>query len=255
MRVALVTGAAGGIGRAIAQHLFDAGFHVALADLVQVPPLEGDPAGESGRWIALHLDLADIASHAAMLDRIEKAWGTVDCLVNNAGVTSLVRGDMLDLTAESFDRSISINLRGTFFLTQAVSKRMVASHKRLAEPATRWRSVITISSSNAEIVGDNRADYCMSKASLAMMNKLFASRLGEYGIGVYEIRPGIIHTDMTRPAAEKYDRLVAQGGVPMGRWGEPEDVASAVLSLAQGALNYATGIALDIAGGLQLYRI
>jgi NAD(P)-dependent dehydrogenase (short-subunit alcohol dehydrogenase family) len=162
---------------------------------------------------------------------------------------------MLELTVESFDRSIGINLRGTFFLTQAVSKRMIAAHRHLAEPATRWRSVITISSSNAEIVGDNRADYCISKAGLAMMNKLFASRLGEYGIGVYEIRPGIIHTDMTRPATEKYDRLVAQGGVPMGRWGEPEDVASAVLSLAQGSLNYATGIALDIAGGMQLYRI
>jgi len=251
MTVALVTGAAGGIGRSIARHLLDAGFRVALADVVPVPPLEGDP----DRWMALHLDLADLAGHAAMLDRIEQVWGPVECLVNNAGVTSLVRGDMLELTVESFDRSIGINLRGTFFLTQAVTKRMVAAHRHLAEPATRWRSVITISSSNAEIVGDNRADYCISKAGLAMMNKLFASRLGEYGIGVYEIRPGIIHTDMTRPATEKYDSLVAQGGVPMGRWGEPEDVASAVLSLAQGSLNYATGIALDIAGGMQLYRI
>ncbi len=251
MTIALVTGAAGGIGRSIAQHLFDAGFHVALADLVPVPPLDGD----ADRWMGLHLDLADLSSHAAVVDRIESVWGPVDCLVNNAGVTSLVRGDMLELTVESFDRSIGINLRGTFFLTQAVGKRMAAAHKHLDKVSTHWRSVITISSSNAEIVGDNRADYCISKAGLAMMNKLFASRLGEYGIGVYEIRPGIIHTDMTRPATEKYDRLVAQGGVPMGRWGEPEDVASAVLSLAQGHMNYATGIAIDIAGGLQLYRI
>ncbi len=251
MKVALVTGAAGGIGRSIARHLFDAGFHVALADVAPIAPLEGDP----GRWMSLHLDLADLAGHNAVLDRIGQAWGPVDCLVNNAGVTSMVRGDMLDLTVESFDRSIGINLRGTFFLTQNVAKRMAAEHQRLAEPKARWRSVITISSSNAEIVGDNRADYCMSKTGLAMMNKLFASRLGEYGIGVYEIRPGIIHTEMTRPATEKYDRLVAQGGVPMGRWGEPEDVASAVLSLAQGTMNYATGIALDIAGGMQLYRI
>lgn len=255
MTVALVTGAAGGIGRAIAQHLFDAGFHVALADRVPVPPLAGDLTGDTGRWMALHLDLADLASHDGVLDRIEQAWGPVDCLVNNAGVTSLVRGDMLELTVESFDRSIGINLRGTFFLTQAVGKRMATAHSPLGEAPARWRSVITISSSNAEIVGDNRADYCISKAGLAMMNKLFASRLGEYGIGVYEIRPGIIHTDMTRPAIEKYDRLVAQGGVPMGRWGEPDDVASAVLALAQGHMNYATGIAIDIAGGLQLYRI
>ena len=251
MTVALVTGAAGGIGRAIAQQLFDAGFHVALADIAPVPPL----AGDADRWMSLPLDLANLSCHSSALDQIEARLGPVDCLVNNAGVTSLVRGDMLELTVESFDRSMAVNLRGTFFLTQAVARRMVAREKQLGDHRTTWRSVITISSSNAAIVGENRADYCISKTGLSMLNKLFASRLGESGIGVYEIRPGIIHTEMTRPATEKYDRLVAEGGVPMGRWGEPEDVASAVLSLARGSLNYATGIALDIAGGMQLYRI
>ena len=251
MTVALVTGAAGGIGHAISQQLLDAGFHVALADIVPVPAPQADPE----RFITVSLDLANLSCHAKALDQIEAQLGPIDCLVNNAGVTSMVRGDMLDLTVASFDRSIGINLRGTFFLTQAVARRMAAREKQLGDGRTTWRSIVTISSSNAEIVGENRADYCISKAGLSMLNKLFASRLGENGIGVYEIRPGIIHTDMTRPATEKYDRLVADGGVPMGRWGEPDDVASAVVSLARGAMHYATGIALDIAGGMQLYRI
>jgi 3-oxoacyl-[acyl-carrier protein] reductase len=251
MTVALVTGAAGGIGQAISRQLLDAGFHVALADVAPIPAPLADPT----RSMSVGLDLADLSCHVSALDQIEAQLGPIDCLVNNAGVTSLIRGDMLDLTVESFDRSIGVNLRGTFFLTQSVSQRMVKRVKQFGDHKTTWRSIITISSSNAEIVGENRADYCISKAGLSMLNKLFASRLGESGIGVYEIRPGIIHTEMTRPATEKYDRLVAAGGVPMGRWGEPEDVASAVVSLAKGSLNYATGIALDIAGGMQLYRI
>ena len=251
MTVALVTGAAVGIGRSIAQHLLDAGFRVALADFQPIEPLPHDPA----LWMSLPFDLADLDSHTALLDRIETKLGPVDCLVNNAGVTSLIRGDMLDLTVESFDRTLGINLRGTFFLTQIVARRMVKREGELNDKSRVWRSIITVSSANAVIVGENRADYCISKTGLSMLTKLFATRLGPNGIGVYEIRPGIIHTDMTRPALEKYDRLVAEGGVPMGRWGEPEDVAAAALSLAQGAVQYATGIALDIAGGLQIHRI
>lgn len=251
MTVALVTGAAGGIGRSIAEHLAQAGFAVALADVVPIRPL----ACEGARWMSVSLDLADLDSHAAMLDSVEQQLGPIGCLVNNAGVTSLVRGDMLDLTVESFDRTLDINLRGTFFLTQAVARRMIAQDSALQSKDREWRSIITISSANAKIVGDNRADYCISKTGLSMLTQLFASRLGPSGIGVYEIRPGIIHTDMTRPATQKYDRLVAEGGVPMGRWGEPEDVAEAVLSLARGSIKYGTGIALDIAGGLQIHRL
>ncbi|NDB67990.1 MAG: 3-ketoacyl-ACP reductase [Methylocystaceae bacterium] len=251
MSVALVTGAARGIGRAIALELFAAGFSVALADREPISPLEGDPH----RWMVLPLDIADLDAHGDAIAAVEAKLGTIDCLVNNAGVTSLVRGDMLDLTPEGFDRSLSINLRGTFFLTQAVARRMVKNAQNDPNKSGTWRSIITISSANAEIVGENRADYCMSKAALSMMNKLFASRLGPSGIGVYEIRPGIIHTDMTKPASAKYDALVAAGGVPMGRWGEPEDIAQSVVALAGGSFRYATGIALDIGGGMQLYRI
>lgn len=251
MAVALVTGAARGIGRAIASQLFAAGFSVALADIEPIAPLADNPE----RWIALSLDLGDLAAHQGVIEAVAQRLGPIDCLVNNAGVTSLVRGDMLDLTPESFDRSIRINLRGTFFLTQAVAKHMLKHGAEVQGADPVWRSIITISSANAEIVGENRADYCMSKSALTMLNKLFASRLGPSGIGVYEIRPGIIHTDMTKPALEKYDALVAKGGVPMGRWGEPEDIAQSVVALAQGSFRYATGIALDLAGGMQLYRI
>jgi NAD(P)-dependent dehydrogenase (short-subunit alcohol dehydrogenase family) len=158
---------------------------------------------------------------------------------------------MLDLTPESFDRAVGVNLRGTFFLTQAAARHMLTAPTPEGPP----RSIITVGSANAEIVGENRADYCMTKAALAMMSKLFASRLAGNGIAVYEVRPGIIRTAMTAPAASRYDAFIADGGVPMARWGEPADVAAAIAALARGEIPYATGIAIDIAGGMQLHRI
>jgi NAD(P)-dependent dehydrogenase (short-subunit alcohol dehydrogenase family) len=170
--------------------------------------------------------------------------------VNNAGVTSLVRGDMLDLTPESYDRTLAINLRAGFFLAQAFA------HRRLAHtmPGTR-SSIVFIGSANAEIVGENRADYCVSKAGVAMMAKLFAARLAKAGIVVFEVRPGVIRTKMTHPATERYDGFIEAGGVPMGRWGEAKDVGRAVAALATGAIPYATGIHIDIGGGIQLHRV
>jgi 3-oxoacyl-[acyl-carrier protein] reductase len=244
--VALVTGAGRGIGRAIALALARSGFDVAMASIEE----QDDAASVNGDALrAYRFDLAEIDSHGALLDRIAADLGPTTCLVNNAGVTSLVRGDMLDLTPESFDRSVAINMRGTFFLTQAVAKRM------LAEKTPAKRSIVTISSANAEIIGENRADYCMTKSSLSMMSKLFASRLAAEGISVYEVRPGIIRTDMTAPATEKYDPFIASGGVPARRWGMPEDVGEAVATLARGDLPFATGIHLDIGGGMQMHRV
>jgi NAD(P)-dependent dehydrogenase (short-subunit alcohol dehydrogenase family) len=244
---ALVTGAGRGIGQACARALGQAGFAVALASLEQDPP----PLPEDvRRWRYYPFDVSRIETHADLLEAIERDLGPVSCLVNNAGVTSLVRGDMLDLSPESFDRSVAVNLRGTFFLTQAVARRLVGR-----EDLPAGATIITISSANAEIVGDNRADYCMTKAALAMMNKLFATRLAEAGIGVFEIRPGIIETDMTAPARAKYGPYIEQGGVPMRRWGTPDDIAQAVVTLASGGLPYATGLHLDIGGGLQLHRV
>ena len=195
---------------------------------------------------------------AAVIGRTPAAWSAdrpplpiswaMRCLVNNAGVTSHVRGDVLDLAPDSFDHVMAVNLRGTFFLTQAVARRMAA------RPTKAFRSIVTIGSANAEIVGENRADYCMSKAALAMMSKIFAARLAPLGIAVFEVRPGIIRTAMTAPAAERYDGFIAAGGVPMGRWGEPADIAAAVAALARGNI-LPTGIAVDVGGGLNLHRL
>lgn len=251
-----MTGAGRGIGAAIAASLARDGFDVAIASLER----EEDAADamravrDAGRRAVYEsLDIAAIDRHEAVLDRVVRELGGIDCLVNNAGVTSLERGDLLALRQDSFDRSFAINVRGTFFLTQAVARRMIADPRSAGEHG--FRSIVTVTSANAEIVGDNRADYCMTKAALSMMSKLYASRLAAHAIHVFEVRPGIIRTDMTRPAAAKYDALIANGGVPLARWGEPEDVGAAVASLARGRIPFATGEVVNVGGGLHLHRI
>ncbi|GIK86539.1 MAG: 3-ketoacyl-ACP reductase [Betaproteobacteria bacterium] len=252
--VALVTGGARGIGRGIGRALAAAGFDVAIASLE--PPGEArealDDVGAAGRR-ALYLqhDVADVAAHAALVDRVCESLGAIDCLVNNAGVSSLRRGDMLELSADSFDRTLGVNLRGTFFLTQAVARAMIA--RRAADGV--YRSVVTIGSANAEIVGVARADYCVSKAALSMMSKLFAARLAAEAIHVFELRPGIVRTDMTAPVRDVYDRYIENGGVPLGRWGTPDDVGATVATVARGLLPFATGEVLNVGGGLHLHRV
>lgn len=248
--VALVTGAGRGIGRAIVDALLAAGFDVAAASLEEAPqPPFPAPADGGPRAVYRRFDVADLGAQAALLDRVEGELGPVSCLVNNAGVSSLVRGDLLDLTPESFDRAVAVNMRGTFFLTQAVARRMVATE------SAATRSIVTIGSANAEIVGENRGDYCMTKTALGMMTKLFAARLAEAGIGVYEIRPGIIRTEMTAVSADRYEPYIRSGGVPMRRWGTPEDVGAVVATLATGGLPFTTGIHIDVGGGFQLHRV
>jgi 3-oxoacyl-[acyl-carrier protein] reductase len=222
---ALVTGAGRGIGLAIAEGLWRAGFKVAMASLETTSAAQSREMLQDTRCRYYSFDLADIGQHQGLLDRLEGELGPISCLVNNAGITSLVRGDMLELTPESFDRSVAVNLRGTFFLTQAVARRFVES-----DSSGTYRSILTISSANAELVGENRADYCITKSSLSMMTKLFAARLAQHGV-------------------------IASGGVPMRRWGLPDDVAQASVTLATGGLPFATGMHVDIGGGLQLHRL
>ncbi len=252
--VALVTGAGRGIGLGAARALARSGFAVAMASLEDEPPAVAELAREAApAHVRYHrFDVADIGGHAALLARIEAEQGPLACLVNNAGVSSLVRGDMLEVTPESFDRSVAVNLRGTFFLTQAVSRRFLAADGRTRPPV---RSIVTISSANTVIVGETRADYCITKAGLPMMTQLFAARLAEAGVAVYEIRPGIIETEMTAPAFARYDPLIRSGGVPMRRWGTADEVGAAVATLARGDIPFATGIHLDIGGGFQMYRV
>jgi NAD(P)-dependent dehydrogenase (short-subunit alcohol dehydrogenase family) len=253
--VALVTGAGRGIGAAIAVELAAAGMDVAIASIESQEDAAAtlDAIRGTGRKaLYRQFDLSYVDDHRRLLEQIRAELGSVTCLVNNAGVTSLRRDDMLDLSHESFDRTLGINLRGTFFLTQCVAQAM------LAAPATSgagYRSIINISSANAEIVGADRADYCISKAGLSMMSKLFAVRLAEAGVGVFEVRPGIIRTAMTEPAASKYDALIGAGGVPMRRWGTPADVGQTVAALARGRLPFSTGEIINVGGGLQLHRV
>jgi len=256
MPTALVTGGVRGIGYATAAALLGAGFDVAVASLESGHEAQAALArlqSPDRRIRYLRADVSDVGAHAALIDGVLAELGPVHCLVNNAGVTSLVRGDLLDVTVESFDRCVGTNLRGTFFLTQAVARSMLAADA--SGQRSPYRSVVTITSVNADVVGLNRADYCITKAGLSMASKLFAARLAASRIHVFELRPGIVRTDMTAPARDKYDAYIAGGGVPIERWGEPADVGATVATIARGLLPFATGEVLNVGGGVHLHRI
>ena len=252
--VAVVTGTNQGIGHGIAQTLAAAGFDALMAKQLgfeQVEQVLRDKLLPERRATFIKADIADIERRNELADALFDVHGALDCLVNNAGVQVKVRGDLLDVTPESFDRVMNINLRGTFFLTQAVARRML---QQVAAPGVH-RSIVTISSANAYLAGPDRPEYCMSKLALSMMTRMFALRLGEAGISTYEIRPGIIRTSMTAPAAEKYDRWIADGLTPIARWGEPADVAGCVRTLALGLMPFCTGEAFHIDGGLHIHKL
>jgi len=246
---ALVTGARRGIGKAIALALAEAGFDLALADLEHSAELEQtakQARSTGGSCVTLAADIAEIGSHGTLLDAAQATLGPLDCLVNNAGVTVLSRGDLLDVTPESFDRCIAVNTRGSFFLTQAFAKRLLAQ----APKPDVYRSIVTISSSNAVAASVNRGEYCVSKAGLAMASTLFSIRLAEHGIGVFEVQPGFIETEMTAPSKSRYDAAIANGLTAIRRWGQPADVARTVATLATGGLAYSAGQAVRVDGGL-----
>jgi NAD(P)-dependent dehydrogenase (short-subunit alcohol dehydrogenase family) len=190
-------------------------------------------------------DVGELGIHAAMLEAAVTRWGRIDCLVNNAGVSAHRRGDLLDVEPESFDGCFRVNTRAVFFLSQAVARTMLAYP---GKDGTH-RSIINITSSNAKAVSITRGEYCVSKAASTMTTRLFAVRLAAAGIGVYEVRPGIIDTDMTRPAKAHYDNLIGEHSVPAERWGYPADVASAVVCMAEGRLPYTVGQAITVDGG------
>lgn len=249
---ALVTGAGRGIGRGIALALARRGFNLVVNDLQHSAELEETVTlirEAGGQVVAVRADIADLAGHAALVESAWQAFGGLHCLVNNAGMSVARRDDILTVTPESFDKLIEVNLRGPFFLTQAVAKRM------LAAPADHFRSIITISSINAGFVAVDRAEYCISKTGLTMMSKIYAVRLADAGINCYEVQPGIIRTDMTAVVRERYDRVFQSGRVPIARWGEPEDVGEAVAMLASGGLRYSTGETLHVDGGLAIGRL
>jgi NAD(P)-dependent dehydrogenase (short-subunit alcohol dehydrogenase family) len=250
-QAALVTGGRRGIGKAIALALAEAGFDVAVADVVASEELSAaaaEIAALGRKSVAIVTDIGDIAAHGKLLDEAEAAVGPLTTLVNNAGVSVLSRGDLLDVTAESYDRCLAINTRGTFFLTQAFARRALASS------STGHRSIVTVSSANAVAPSIARGEYCISKAGAAMITKLFAARLSDDGIGVYEIQPGFIETDMTAPSKARYDALIEGGLTVIKRFGTPAEVARIALTLAQGLLPYTSGQVIQADGGLLSVR-
>jgi 3-oxoacyl-[acyl-carrier protein] reductase len=248
--VALITGARRGIGRGIALALAEEGFDLVINDFERDRDAEDTLTAAAGRGAGtafIAADIAELARHAHLVDGAIGAFGRLDCLVNNAGVSVLSRGDLLDVSVESYDRCLSVNLRGPFFLTQRVAREMLARPAREGEPP---RSIVTITSVNAELASTGRGEYCISKAGASMLTRLFALRLAAHGIGVYEVRPGIIRTSMTAPSAERYDREIPAGATPIARWGEPEDVGRAVATAATGRLPFSVGQVIDVDGGL-----
>jgi len=254
-KVALVTGGSRGIGLGIARELATAGFNLAIngrrSEHEVAPVLDLLKAHDID---ALYCpgDVADSADHPKILAKIESRFGRLDVLVNNAGVAPDQRADILDATEESFDRLISINLKGPYFLTQSTANWMI--RQRQSDAAFRG-CIVNVSSVSATVASVNRGDYCISKAGIAMATQLWAARLAEFGIEVYEVRPGVIATDMTAGVKEKYNALIAGGLTVQKRWGDPRDVGRAVAVLARGDLSYATGQVLLIDGGLTLQRL
>jgi len=252
-KVALVTGASRGIGRAIAVTLAARGAHVvAVARDNNADATVEAIRAAGGQATAVGADVTDAASVEAMLAAALQPTGRLDVLVNNAGVAPDVRADILHATSESFDRLIRINLRGPYFLTQAAARWMVEQRKT---DASFRGCVVNVSSVSASVASINRGDYCISKAGVAMATRLWAARLAEFGVDVYEVRPGVIATDMTAGVKEKYDKLIGEGLTVEKRWGTPEDVGRAVAILARGEMPYATGQVLNIDGGLTLQRL
>jgi 3-oxoacyl-[acyl-carrier protein] reductase len=248
--VALVTGGRRGIGRGIAFALAEAGFDLVIVDLERDADAEATLAGIAERGTAAHFigaDLADLAAQPALVEAACGAFGRLDCLVNNAGVSVLNRGDLLDVSIESYDRCLAVNLRAAFFLTQKIARRLLEQAPLDDGPP---RSIVTITSVNAEMPSLNRGEYCISKAGASMLTRLFALRLAPHGIGVFEVRPGIIRTPMTAPVAERYEREIARGITPIARWGEPADVGRAVATAATGQLPFSVGQVIYVDGGL-----
>lgn len=251
-RVAIVTGSASGIGNAVLTRL--------AADGYAVVGCSRRPLGDAERaaldaisadWRYVSADISTDEGQKSVIDAAYDSFGRLDVLVNNAGVAPVERRDLLEMTAQSFDRLISINLRGAFFLTQYAARRMTAEPRE----SNAFRAIIFVTSISADTVSLNRGEYCVSKSALSMTAKLYAERLAAEGINVYELRPGIVDTDMIKTVRDKYETMLEGGLAPLGRMGKPGDIAEAVSALAGGALRYSTGEIINIDGGMHIPKL
>ena len=253
--VALVTGAGRGIGRAISVALAAHGWTVVVnyrADAKSAAETASLIAATGHPGLLVRADVAIAEDRARLVAVTMEAFGRIDLLVNNAGVAPRARVDLLEASVASYEEVMAVNLEGPFFLTQLVARTMISL---LAAGTILSPKIVNIGSMSAYTSSTNRAEYCIAKAGLSMVTALYADRLAEYGINVYEVRPGIIATDMTRPAGAKYDRLIAEGLTPIRRWGQPEDVARAVVAVAEDMLPFSTGEVINVDGGFHLRRL
>lgn len=261
--VSLITGASRGIGRGIALELARLGHDLVInyaGNVEAARQTAGDciaAAQATGKTIRAEICQADIslgADRQKLISFTQEKFGRLDLLVNNAGVAPNVRTDILEAGEESFDRLIAINVKGPYFLTQLAAKWMI-EEVRGEKGEGRKPKIVTVSSISAYTASTNRGDYCVSKAALSMLTPLFAARLAEFGINVFEIRPGVIATDMTGAVKEKYDQLIAEGLTPIQRWGTPEDIGRAVAAIASDAFPFSTGEVINVDGGFHLHRL
>ncbi|NMC38291.1 MAG: 3-ketoacyl-ACP reductase [Bacteroidales bacterium] len=254
--VAVITGASRGIGRAVAIALADEGFDIAAiarsVDSEGMENLEPEVEKRGAQFFPIGLDISCTKCHKEVVSNILERYGRIDFLVNNAGVAPLQRRDLLEMSEESYDRVMNINLKGPVFFAQKIAKEMIW----MKEQISHYRPVIIfITSVSAVLTSVNRAEYCISKSGLSMASSIFADRLTREKILVYEVRPGIIQTDMTAMIRDKYDKLIGEGLIPQNRWGQPEDISKAIASIARGDWDFSTGMIFEISGGLNIHRL
>lgn len=254
-KVALVTGGARGIGYGIAECLAKDGCDLVIGDIQEesaVAEALADLKKLGAEVLYCRADVSNAAARTQMLEAIKARFGRLNVLINNAGVAPKVRADILEATEESFERLIKINLQGPYFLTQAVANWMVSQKKA---DSTFVGCIVNISSISATVASVGRGEYCISKAGVSMATQLWAARMGEFGVPVYEIRPGIIKTDMTATVQAKYDKMIAEGLLVQPRWGVPEDIGRAVAMMVRGDIAYSTGQVIMVDGGYSVARL
>lgn len=253
--VALITGSSRGIGRAIAEQLAHDNCAV-VVNFVSRPDAAHEVVtsieGAGGSAIAVQGNVGIAEDRQCLVEAAMRQWGRLDVLVNNAGITSPGRVDLLEATPDNWDRVLDTNLKGPFFLSQLAAKTMIQQRQA---GSIESGHIVNISSVSAYAVSTNRADYCVAKAGMQMMTWLFADRLAEFDIGVFEICPGVIESDMTEPVKEKYDRLIAEGLTPIRRWGKPQDIALAVSAIVQGSFPFSTGERINVDGGFHMRKL
>jgi NAD(P)-dependent dehydrogenase (short-subunit alcohol dehydrogenase family) len=254
--VAVITGASRGIGRAIAISLASEGFDIAAiarsVDSEGMEILAPEIEKRGAEFFPVGLDISCTGCQTEVVSNILERYGRIDFLVNNAGVAPLQRNDLLEMTEESYNRVMNINLKGPFFFAQKIAKEMIWLKQQVSD----YKPVIVfISSVSATLSSTNRAEYCISKAGLSMASTIYADRLSKENIRVYEVRPGIVQTDMTIKVRDKYDRMINEGRVPQNRWGIPEDIGRAIASIARGDWNFSTGMVFEISGGLNIHKL